>query len=679
LLSMGKPRASPRIAVILLISLTLLLLFPATAVAKTVSDYFPTPTPLQRNLDSYGGGPFCAGCHYMQYPHPPETLSYTAPPSTYPVGPTQAEPGVKRLTDSPGRDVGAVYSPKENKIVWETDTLGNWTIWIMNDDGSNKKQLTSNNLISGWPSWSPDGQQLAYWSYDPTSKTTDIWKMKNDGTSKARLTTDGTFKGPPQWSPRGDRIAYTANQTGNMEAYIINIDGTGERQITHGHPSTRFVESRVTWHPDGQRLYYQVTTFPLPPNTFTTIQGDVAFVEIFSVNVDTGYEVNLTPKLHENVRSVSPDGKLMACISLRSDNYGLWVMDDDGTNQTRLTWTSKGDRAPRISPDGKKIAYWAMTSGNPEIWMINLDGSNNIMLTKSSYMDYYPYWSPDGKKIAFESDRAGSFDIWVLTLDRPLAANVGFETCAVQGGAGIALLRVRLKDPGTPVQLEKVSLHFDWDPDGKYNEVSTSLPKTLSSVGDVYQATLNFTVPKNTTLGYHFYDVKVQYSNMKGEATDSGGVCETSAGDLEVGTQAQAQCDQLYVELGGNLEQLHGQALNRSYALGSATSEVTLPLKGYFDYLRKNDSESFRSANDEFSEGRSLYLAGDYGSALSHFQRVKTLVSQVSLESMGQSSSGLSVSLALISVALMVTFLVFHITRSKRKHGRSREPLSDDS
>jgi Tol biopolymer transport system component len=653
--------------VFLLTGLTLLLALPATAVAQSENDYQRAiPSPLQRTLDAYGKGPFCAGCHYMQYPLPPETLVYTAPPSTYPVGATQAEPGVKRLTDSLGRDVAAVYSPKENKIVWATDSLGNWTIWAMNDDGSNKKQLTSNNVISGWPSWSPDGQEIAYWSYDLSSKTTDIWKMRSDGTSKMKLTTDGTFKGPPMWSPRGDRIAYTANQTGNMEVYIINIDGSGERQITSDHPSTRFVETRVTWHPDGQRLYYQVTTFPLPPNTVPTIDGDVAFVEIFAVNVDTGYEANLTPKLHENVRSVSSDGKLMACISLRSPNYGLWVMNDDGTNQTRLTWTSKGDRAPRISPDGKRIVYWSLTSGSANIWMINVDGGNNTMLTNSPYMSWYPSWSPDGRRIAFESDRGGSFDIWVLSLDQPVVADAGFETCAVQGATGKILLKVRLRDSSTPIQLEKIGLHFDWDPDGKYNDISTSLPKIVSNIGDVYQATLNFTVPQNAALGYHFYDVKVEYSNLKGGAAGSGWVYEQSAGDLEVGVPEHTQCDRLYVELGGKLEQLHGQAINRSYALGSATSEVTLPLKGYFDYLQRKDAESFLNANDEFNKGTYLHLAGDYGSALAHFQKVKTLVGQTTLETVGQSPSGFSVLVALLPVALIVTLLAFHITKTRK-------------
>lgn len=128
------------------------------------------------------------------------------------------EPGLKRLTSSPGRDVGAVYSLEGDKILWVTDSLDNWTVWIMDEDGSSKRQLTSSSMISGWPSWSPDDKEIAYWSWDPASQTCDIWKMKPDGSSKVKLTTDGSFKGPPTWSPRGNRIAYTSNLTGNMEA-----------------------------------------------------------------------------------------------------------------------------------------------------------------------------------------------------------------------------------------------------------------------------------------------------------------------------------------------------------------------------------------------------------------------------------------------------------------------------
>ncbi|MBS7623253.1 PD40 domain-containing protein [Candidatus Bathyarchaeota archaeon] len=576
------------------------------------------------------------------------------------------EPGLKRLTSSPGKDVGAVYSPEGGRIVWVTDSLGNWTIWIMNEDGAGKQQLTPSNVISGGPSWSPDGREIAYWSWDPESKTCDIWKMTSDGSSRVKLTTDGSFKGPPMWSPRGDRIAYTANQTGNMEVYIMNIDGTGNRQLTRGHNPGYWVESRTTWHPDGVHLYYQVTTFPLPPLTVPEIKDDVAYVEIYMLNVDTGKERNLTPRLHENVRSVSRDGR-MACISLRSPNYGLWIMNEDGTGQQRLTWNGKGDRAPRITPDGRKIVYWSLTSGNPDIWMINSDGANNTQLTRSPYMDAYPTWSPDGKKIAFESDRAGSFDIWVLSLDQPLTVNVEFETCAPRGGTGKALLTIRLRDSGLPVRIEKAEIRFAWESEGKYAEFPGSLQKLLNESSDVYQQSLEFAVPQNAELGYSFYDVRIQYSKLQG-GTDLVGVYEYSAGDLEVGIPEHARCDRLCLELGGKLQQLHGRAINRSFALGSTTSEVAVPLKGYFDYLLEKHAESFLRANDEFHEGRSLYRSGDYAAALLHFQRVKTIMDQTAQDETMQPRPPAFPSLAApLLAALALMLLVVHVTRSRRK------------
>jgi len=673
-LSADKVISIQKVRIILAIMLALAFLAPTTytLAQEPASSYAGLmPTKLQRTLDAWGKGPFCAGCHNMRYPLPPEG---PLPQPMNAVEATDMEPGLKRLTNDPGADVGAVYSSKEDKIVWATDSVGNWTIWIMNGDGSNKKQLTSNNVISGWPSWSPDSQEIAYWSFNPSSKTSDIWKMKSDGSSKMKLTTDGTYKGSPMWSPRGDRISYTANQTGNMEVYVINIDGGGKKQLTTGHNPGYSLETRTTWNPDGVRLYYQALTFPLPPYTVTTISGDVAFVEIFMVNVDTGKESNLTPKLHENVRSVSSDGEKMACISLRSPNYGLWIMNTDGSNQTRLTWDGAGDRAPRLSPDGKKIAYWSLAYRNqPDIWMINADGTNKTRLTTSPYQDVYPSWSPDGKKVIFESDRAGSFDIWQLSLQQLVTVEVSFEDCPAPGSASKALLTVRSSGDGNrQVQLDRVGLHFDWNNESKYTENRSSLPKTLSGPNDVYQLYVGLSVPKEAKFGYHFYDVRVEYTEMKGGVMGTTRIYEHSAGDLEVGTLARGQCKELYKDLGTELERRHETEINRSISIGKTTSEVVLPLKGYFDYLLRPEAESFVRANNEFDAAESLMRQGDYEAALPHLLTVRTILTEHQPATTAEQSSSLSLIL-LTSLPLAVVIVVsFLVLRSRIDRGSTR-------
>lgn len=406
----------------------------------------------------------------------------------------------------------------------------------------------------------------------------------------------------------------------------MNTDGTGMRQLTTGHSPGYWVESRTTWHPNGITLYYQVTTFPLPQYTVTEIPDDVAFVEIFALNVDTGEENNLTPRLHENVRSVSADGKKMAYISLRSPNYGLWIMNDDGTSQTRLTWDGTGDRAPRFSPDGNKIVYWSLASGYPNIWMINVDGSNRTQLTSTSYQDAYPSWSPDGKKIVFESDRAGSFDIWQLSLNDPISVNVEFEKCAVSGSTGKASLTIKPRNIHDTLKVEKVGLHFDWESEGKYAENVSSLPITSKTDG-VAQVILEFQVSKSAELGFHFYDVRVQYS-VENQAEGRSRIYEHTARDLKVGTLQESDCQTLYVQLGSDLDQRYENAMNRSIALGEATSEAAMPLKGYFEYLLTKDGEKFQKASDEYYEAKYLYLAGDYDAALPRLQKARIILSE---------------------------------------------------
>jgi len=651
---MGEKCAHHQTRILILIALVIvLLILPAYTLAQDKDSAYGkhvTITPLQRTLDAYGKGPFCLGCHNTPYPLPPEQVTLL---STRPVyGPVDMEPGLKRLTYNPGRNVGAVYSPKENRILWITDSLGNWTIWEMNDDGSSKRQLTSNNVISGWPSWSPDGQEIAYWSWDPTSNTSDIWKMKTDGSTKTKITTDGSFKGPPMWSPRGDRIAYTANQTGNMEVYIINTDGGGGKQLTTGHNPGYSLETRTTWNPDGVRLYYQVLTFPLPPGTHPIIPDDVAFVEIYVINVDTGERDNLTPKLHENVRSVSSDGKKMACISLRSFNYGLWVMNSDGTNQTRLTWHDKGDRAPRFSPDGKKIVYWSIPYGTmPKIWMINADGSNNTQLTKNPRSDVYPCWSPDGEKIVFESDRTGKFDIWCLSLERPITVDVNFDGCTEKGGIGKAFLTVKPSTNfGKQLRVEKIGLRFDWDRESQYVENMSIPPRTLSGPDNVCQINIDYFVPVSAAIGYHFYDVKVQFLQTDGGNTEQSGVYEHSAGNLVVGTSEHRECDRLYVQLNTELNRLNTAGEDQFRSSGN-----------YPTYLI--------NANEEFYTAKTLYNNEDFTAALPHLQGVKALLGeQTSEAATGQFQSSQLVWLTIIpvAVAILASFLILRLRKGSR-------------
>ena len=106
------------------------------------------------------------------------------------------------------------------------------------------------------------------------------------------------------------------------------------------------------------------------------------------------------PDVRDNCPTTFNPEKI-AFTSTRDGNFEIYVMNSDGTNQTRLTNNSTADFEPSFSPDGSKIAFTSFRDGNSEIYVMNADGTNQTNLSNNSAFDGQPSFSPDGSQIAF--------------------------------------------------------------------------------------------------------------------------------------------------------------------------------------------------------------------------------------------------------------------------------------
>ncbi|MFC1983785.1 hypothetical protein ACFLVO_02065 [Chloroflexota bacterium] len=162
---------------------------------------------------------------------------------------------------------------------------------------------------------------------------------------------------------------------------------------------------------------------PLPTTPATA--GRIAFAsdrdgnfEIYVMDTDGSNQTRLTNNAADNKHpDWSPDGSRIAFRSELNWDEEIWVMDADGSNQIPLTNNPADDSHPAWAPDGSRIAFASDRDENDEIYVMDADGSNQTRLTNNSSIDRGPAWSPDGSRIAFWSDRDGSSEIYLMDAD----------------------------------------------------------------------------------------------------------------------------------------------------------------------------------------------------------------------------------------------------------------------
>lgn len=172
-------------------------------------------------------------------------------------------------------------------------------------------------------------------------------------------------------------------------------------------------------------LFLAICIFTLP--LIAAAQGKIAFAsfrdgnsEIYVMNPDGSGQTRLTNTLGlDGQPSLSASGSKIAFTSNRdgpASNFEIYVMNANGSNQTRLTNNSSFDTSPSFSADGSKIVFVSTRNGSPKIYVMNADGTGQTQLTNvPATSDFQPSFSPDGSKIIFVSDTPSlGQDIYVM-------------------------------------------------------------------------------------------------------------------------------------------------------------------------------------------------------------------------------------------------------------------------
>ena len=177
---------------------------------------------------------------------------------------------LRRLTNNPLDEWEPSWSPDGKWIALtasEDRIVDNQPqIYMMDVDGGNLQRLTKNPFPEWDPSWSPDGERIAFSSVRDGHLdangwfTAEIYVMDADGKNQRRLTKNPFPEWDPSWSPDGERIAFSSVRDGHLDAngwftaeiYVMDADGKNQRRLTNNDFDDRY----PSWSPDGERIVF---------------------------------------------------------------------------------------------------------------------------------------------------------------------------------------------------------------------------------------------------------------------------------------------------------------------------------------------------------------------------------------------------------------------------------------
>ena len=384
-----------------------------------------------------------------------------------------AETTVRQLTFEPGLEAEPSFSPDGNYLAYSTNDKGSLDVVIMPVDGGQVRRLAATPADEAQPAWSPDGTRIAFTSAQDRGGrlgavaglnamsvqglSADIFVAPAAGGPAVKLVDHGA---QPAWSPDGRTIVFQSDRKGHWDIWAVPSDGGEPRPLTNDDA----IDYQPSVSPDGKWIVFASLLQLNQLRSLRVMPADGSGPPR-ELPVPGGMVVS-------PAWSVAGDWIYFASSPTpNAARTSLWrvAFAPAGTTPVvqRVTLGEAADTDPAIPGRGRRLAF-GRASNAPDLFELDVKSGALRQITATACLDDYPHVSPDGRTLLFFSDRARRTGLFTIGID----------------GSDL--------QPVTPPGID--SMQARWSPDGRrfafVRQAPTGSSVVVQPVGELSVTTL---------------------------------------------------------------------------------------------------------------------------------------------------------------------------------------------